>query len=510
MYTLTIDGRTFYDPRKPQYALESPILDLAANQIGTLTFTIYDSHPEYNNIVLRQSLIRVYFDGTIDRIMRPIKRRLNFKGGAEYTCEEATGRLNDLFKRPVGFTGTAAQMIELCIQSYTDAAAGTGLVAPAAYIRSLWPITHLKPASHIGSKSEAHIEGHETVVIVPNTGPAVTELNKILAVLGYWGNTYIPPTLEYNESKVLALMRKHGIESIDNLPGSDEMAYFLPDPPPYGNQHLWDSDWNFNQAHTHNKLYDALVEDFEELLESLPEDDDALVELDNAEPSSEITFYVGSTPASGDSFTVEAGDYTGYWDYMQQHIVEPYGGYIHPVWGVNSCTLNYYNDSDLPLSGQSIKFAENMSDLYIDTDSEDVYSSLIPIGKDGLTVNVYNDGVDYIIDANGEALYGLKEQIKEWPEIDDGQVLLDTAKAWLSENAVRLKDQINVSAYDLIYAGADVSRLRFMTRVPIKSELHWVDDTYLMTAATIPLDSPAAGNFELSGERDSLTAAIHR
>ena len=71
MYTMTIDNMTLYDPTTSEYLLEAPLLHLEANKIGTLTFTIYQDNPQYEGIVLRQSIIRLYRDGAIYMLFRP-------------------------------------------------------------------------------------------------------------------------------------------------------------------------------------------------------------------------------------------------------------------------------------------------------------------------------------------------------------------------------------------------------------------------------------------------------
>lgn len=100
MYTIMLDGETFFDPRLDQYSIEAPILEREANRIGTLTFTIYPDHPRYNDLELFSSLLRVYRDDAMYIIMRPIKRTRKMMDGLEYECEELMGNLRDTVYRP--------------------------------------------------------------------------------------------------------------------------------------------------------------------------------------------------------------------------------------------------------------------------------------------------------------------------------------------------------------------------------------------------------------------------
>lgn len=111
MYTIMLDGTTFFDPRLDQYSIEAPILEREANRIGTLTFTIYPGHPRYNDLELFSSLLRVYRDDTLYIVMRPIKRTRKMMDGIEYECEEMMGALHDTVYRPDAY-GTANLMYE--------------------------------------------------------------------------------------------------------------------------------------------------------------------------------------------------------------------------------------------------------------------------------------------------------------------------------------------------------------------------------------------------------------
>lgn len=100
MYTIMLDGETFFDPRLDQYAIEAPILEREANRIGTLTFTIYPDHPRYHDLELFASLLWVYRDDALYIVMRPTKRTRKMLDGVEYECEEMMGVLNDTVYRP--------------------------------------------------------------------------------------------------------------------------------------------------------------------------------------------------------------------------------------------------------------------------------------------------------------------------------------------------------------------------------------------------------------------------
>ena len=98
MYRITINQlptfveELFYDPRIKEYALANAVLTREANKIATMEFTIYPSHPQFNNIELIRSELYIYNDNDIlICVVRPISKKRLFNGGCEYQCEEITG-----------------------------------------------------------------------------------------------------------------------------------------------------------------------------------------------------------------------------------------------------------------------------------------------------------------------------------------------------------------------------------------------------------------------------------
>lgn len=374
MYTITIDGRPFFSPIDRALALEAPLLTLEANTIGTLTFTIYPDHPEYENIRIMRSVLTVRRDGEIISQLRPLHSHMDMQGGIEWTCEELTGLLNDIMRRPT-------------FRNYS---------------------------------------GNES-----------TYINAMLTEYGNTRGTVTPEGIEIN-----------------------------------------------------------------------------------------MTFLLGSVTYVDGTETVEhkSEDYIGFWDLLQRELIEEHeGAYLVPRWGDTTCYLDYLSVESLPLSEQTIKFGENMADLFIDTDGEETFSVLIPLGGQrtigdmipppssptgNTTIKSENEGKDYLENAAALAAYGRREIIKEWSDITSPRTLKSTAQKWFDENVMKLKKSVSMNAFELRYAGVDVEYLTFLTRVPAESKFHGLQQEYPLSRMEIPLDSPTALSVGLGDDRDMLTDTI--
>ena len=119
--------------------------------------------------------------------------------------------------------------------------------------------------------------------------------------------------------------------------------------------------------------------------------------------------------------------------------------------------LDYY--AALPLTNtQTVEFAENLLDLSSETDGADIYTAILPEGKDGLTIGNLPD-VDLtddlvksgkiIYSKSGVATYGRITRHIKWDDVTVDTNLLAKAKAALSDNGLSMPETITCKAVDL-------------------------------------------------------------
>lgn len=215
-------------------------------------------------------------------------------------------------------------------------------------------------------------------------------------------------------------------------------------------------------------------------------------------------------------------DYIGYWDLMQEKLVEVYGGYIIPRYTAGGIVIDYLTEEYLPLSTQSIVFGENMADLFVETDATDTFSVLIPLGADVRATNIHegqakqtpltiasvNNSKDYLENADGLTLYGRREMVYRWEEVKDASTLKSLGEQYLAEYSVRLADSVSLNAVDLKNVNVNAASLKWMTRINVESEKHGVTEVYALTKKTTPLGAPKTTKIQLGSSRKALTDRI--
>ena len=119
MYSVSVDGNPLYVPQmSEEYYLQSPILTQKVNLPDELKFTIDPTHPMYGNIIRLRSRVKVYRDGVLISILRPLDNQMNLRTQESWVCEGVIAWLKDAIIRPFEFTGTPADLFAKFINEY--------------------------------------------------------------------------------------------------------------------------------------------------------------------------------------------------------------------------------------------------------------------------------------------------------------------------------------------------------------------------------------------------------
>lgn len=78
-----------------EYSVKNPKLIKEVNSLEQLTFKIYPNHPNYSQLKIKESIIKVYQDDKIIFKGKIVKEKLNFDKSKDITCEGLLGTLAD-------------------------------------------------------------------------------------------------------------------------------------------------------------------------------------------------------------------------------------------------------------------------------------------------------------------------------------------------------------------------------------------------------------------------------
>lgn len=172
---------------------------------------------------------------------------------------------------------------------------------------------------------------------------------------------------------------------------------------------------------------------------------------------------------------------------VRNKLEDTLGGYLLADYSGETTVLHYY--ADLPLTNiQSVEFGENLLDLVLETDTDDTYTAILPVGKDGLTIADLPDGEIHpgyfkkgaiIYSQEDEELYGGARitRMVEWKDVTVADNLQTKAYTELATNGVKQAQTITVKAVDL--GGVDnMARFVVGRYVELMSTPHGISATY--------------------------------
>lgn len=176
--------------------------------------------------------------------------------------------------------------------------------------------------------------------------------------------------------------------------------------------------------------------------------------------------------------------------------------------------LDYY--AALPLTNtQTVEFAENLLDLSSETDGADIYTAILPEGKDGLTIGNLPDGdlTDDLVKSgkiiyskSGMATYGRITRHIKWDDVTVDTNLRAKAKAALADNGLSMPETITCKAVDLGWQEG-IQHFRVGRMTALVSTPHGYGASYpLMELAPDILD-PGSTQITLGATRRTFTGS---
>ena len=170
--------------------------------------------------------------------------------------------------------------------------------------------------------------------------------------------------------------------------------------------------------------------------------------------------------------------------------------------------LDYYGHiSDV--IRQKIEFGKNLINLEEYVDATDVYTYLIPLGKqddDGnyLDITSVNSGMKYIYSKTGENLYGKITKSIEYSDIEDATLLKQKAEAVLAD-AIKEATTITIKAVDLRVLDVDTDAIDVNCLVNVVSPPHEINSNFECTEITFDLSNVANNEYTFGSDTKTLT-----
>lgn len=193
------------------------------------------------------------------------------------------------------------------------------------------------------------------------------------------------------------------------------------------------------------------------------------------------------------------------------------GGYLLIRYEADGNYIDYYNV--LPLTNtQEIVFASNLLDVDRDKDGTKLFTAILPIGADGLTIEDTEDGEitdritkqgKILFDRVSEDTHGRITICEKWDDVTVPENLLAKAKNRLENEGIILPEIITVTAADIGFTDEEVQSFRVGRNTVIKSLPHGLTAIYPLNSLSIDIQNPADTRICLGGTVKTLATSIN-
>lgn len=196
------------------------------------------------------------------------------------------------------------------------------------------------------------------------------------------------------------------------------------------------------------------------------------------------------------------GEWASTYDYIQNNLIQYCGGYLRTRYenGVNYIDWLAEN---FGATAQPIEFGINLLDLNEHLSAENVYTVLIPLGDENLTLEPLT-GSPELVDSELVEKYGRIVRTHVFDSVTNPQTLLENAVRFM-ETDMKLPITVTVKAVDMHMLNDEVQPIRLGNLVRIKSQPHNVVRDLVCTGIEYDIERPDQTSYTFGHPEQSLT-----
>lgn len=199
----------------------------------------------------------------------------------------------------------------------------------------------------------------------------------------------------------------------------------------------------------------------------------------------------------------ESKDWKTSFEYIDSYLIAYTGGYLRTrrVDGVTYIDLlEDYGSTAV----QEIEFGKNLLDLTEEISTDELFTVLIPIGDDNLTIASVNGGSPELVDEEAVAKYGRILKTNVFDNVNDPNTLKENGLLYLERN-MNIPITIEAKAVDMHFIDSNITAIYIGDSVHINSVPHGISQDLTCTKIDYDLENPANTNYTFGTVRQSLT-----
>ena len=190
---------------------------------------------------------------------------------------------------------------------------------------------------------------------------------------------------------------------------------------------------------------------------------------------------------------------------IQANICSKQDGYLVLRYQENKYFLDFLKNTPIK-DIVSVDVGINMSSMAVD-DEQEVFSRIIPLGQNNLTIKSVNNNIPYIQSDELVERFGVIETVISYPNITMPENLILKARETLEE--VKYNNKLILEALDLSYINSDYKHITLNMPVHVINKMLNYDKIHEVVSLNLNLVEPWKSQFNLNKSNKSIVNTIN-
>ena len=231
-----------------------------------------------------------------------------------------------------------------------------------------------------------------------------------------------------------------------------------------------------------------------------------LISRHNAQVEPWKRFTVGTVniAEASEQVTFDASNYRDTLNAIESDLTNYYSGFLRTRRSGNTTYIDWIKDYG-STSTQTIDFGVNMIEMTEDSSADDIFTVLVPIGDDGLTISEVNGGKIGIENAAGISKYGKIYKTESFSGISDANKLKQMGQTYMNKNYKDAPVKFSIKALDRRLLDQSIRAFHVGDKIHIKSSPHGIDRTVECLSIDIDMQSPENTSYELGDPEQTFS-----
>lgn len=191
---------------------------------------------------------------------------------------------------------------------------------------------------------------------------------------------------------------------------------------------------------------------------------------------------------------------------IQNVICKNQNGYLIIRTENNINYLDFLSESPIKET-QTIEQGINLQSIDIDDSNVNIFTRIIPFGKDGLDITSVNNGLNYVESKELVEKYGIIETVMKWDDVTIPENLLN--KATDIFNNMSFNAKMDLTALDLSYINYNYKSLKLFTPIRVKNDVLDYDKVHEIVSIDLNLLNAWDTTFDLNEEDSSILDTVN-